>query len=289
MSAHGGAFLLSYYHHRKTDVDALVEQCATTPRLIADSGAFSAFTMGATITCDEYAEWAHRWAHRFDAFFNLDVIGRSVDPMASVEGSRENHRRLHELGVDTVQVWHLGEPVSVLREYLAEADYVAVGGMVNSPFDKRQQLRRCAQAHKEARAAGGKRLHGLGQSTAQQLQLLPWATVDSSSWGAGFRYGQVRLWDHRQARLVDVKVGQADAHRWGDLLRAAGSDPRLISDRDLYSYQEAAAVAAWSYHQMELWLRRRWGNDDFVLYLAEGSPPNIVSASHGIARGKELA
>jgi hypothetical protein len=78
MSPQPPKFLLSYWFGRKLDLDQLVEGMPTKPMLFADSGAYSAWTRGATIDRKDYAAWLKRWQHLITTAVNLDVI-RDVD------------------------------------------------------------------------------------------------------------------------------------------------------------------------------------------------------------------
>ena len=73
---------MSYaYKNEEPAYKPVLQQQGIRPRVIIDSGAFTAFTLGKAVDTKEYAEWAKdfdsRWRHRMDSlhFMNLDVIG----------------------------------------------------------------------------------------------------------------------------------------------------------------------------------------------------------------------
>jgi hypothetical protein len=49
--------LVSFHYYQRADIGSLAR---AGHRMIGDSGAFSAFSQGATIDADTYAEWATR-------------------------------------------------------------------------------------------------------------------------------------------------------------------------------------------------------------------------------------
>jgi hypothetical protein len=284
--------LLSFHYYRRTDLDALVARFSEPPEVFADSGAFSAKHQGANINLAEYVEWLRRWRHLFATYVNLDVIG---DPAATLA----NQRLMEDVGLRPVPVFHGGEPWEYLADYCAEHAYVALGGMV-ATGDADAVLRWCVRAH-QLGAEHGTRFHGFGQTKRQVLKALPWYSVDSSSWGAGHRAGQLRLWDHKRARLRAVKVGDhAAVYRNAELIRAHAGNPadyarpgwgfsaegksteQLKAER--YAILRLNLV---SWLRFEQYLRARHGTippppghaePGPMVYLAEGSGDHLVLA-----------
>lgn len=178
--------------------------------VLVDSGAFSADTQGHSITADEYGEWLRdrvvpQWGPWLVGCLNLDVLR---DP----QGSWDNWQRLRRLGFDTMPVTHLGDPVSVLDRYVADgADYIALGAMVGKSMTRK--LRWAAHVHKHVLTKHPDvRLHGLGLSAQEMVERLPWWSVDSSSFGSGYRFARsvIYLKDTRQIVSLDLNGGPPD-------------------------------------------------------------------------------
>lgn len=216
-------FLFSFHYTRKTDMDALLAPLSPAPPLFADSGAYSAHTVGAAITVDEYAQWVRRWAHLFPVYANLDVLD---DPKKSAV----NMGRLERKGLAPVPVFHGGEDWRYLEGMADRYDYIALGGItrfrdmpvLTGWFD------RCFRI-----CEGKAQLHGFGMTRWELVKRFPWRSVDSSSIGSGYRYGSVKVYDGYGRRWTSWRV--ADRRAWGKhgwLVREYGMTPQDFEDQD---------------------------------------------------------
>lgn len=223
------------------------------PLVMVDSGAIQARNLGQEITAEGYAEWLHE-SSGWDTALNLDVI---FDPVASAT----NHARLVELGVDTLPVFHGGEPWRYLEQMADEHPYLALGGMVTAGqgAGTLPWLARCFKL-----TEGKADVHGLGMTRLDPMFKAPWRSVDSSSWGSGHRYGVVSVWTGR-----DLLRARRDDRRYPTLLRLvrdAGFDP----DEVAADYKYAAEVNAYAWLKMERAMQVH--RPDFRLHLVDGAP-----------------
>ncbi len=256
--------LTSFHYYRDTDMDAMVGAFPTPPEVFADSGGFSAYSMGASVDVHDYSRWLVKWGHLIHVYVALDVIGDGP-------ASEENLRIMEEEhGLHPVPVFHCGEPWDFLVRYCERYPYVALGGMVGQPVAAvlpwLVQAVRIGNEH-------GTRFHGFGQTRHEVLSAVPLYSVDSSSWGSGHRYGTLTMWDDRRVKWVRISTGSVDVRKHGALVRAHGGDPVLlaapgcgqIGDSGKTTEQarvERAAiigvnVGAWV--RYEAWLRKRHG------------------------------
>jgi len=245
----------------------------TWPTLMVDSGAVQARNLGTEITPSDYADWLTADADAWQYAINLDVI---FDPVAS----EQNHDELAKLGVETLPVFHGGEPWSYLQEMADRYDYLALGGMVHagSKSGTEPWIARCFQL-----TAGRAVLHGLGMTRVGLLLAAPWRSVDSSSWGSGHRYGVLTVWTGRE--LLRAKKDQP--RRYPEavrLVRDAGFDPNELGD-----YKYVAMVNAYAWLAFEQAVQRH--RPDFKMYLVDGAPfamKAVAEASKILAgRGKD--
>jgi len=246
------------------------------PDLFADSGAYSAHTMGVEIDVTEYVAWLNRWNGLFTTVANLDVIG---DHAASMR----NLRALEECGINALPVFHTTTSDFEVFEDLCERyDYVGVGGMVG--YQPKTIFPWLVRVHKIARKHDT-RLHGFGQTSQRPLDDLPWYTVDSTSWASGYRYGNVRLFHPHQGKRVAMSLG--DRKQWlksASVVREYGFDPQDFYDRSRNTRGKIAGLAMASMRAEELYLRGRHGvqsgpvGDGLRMYAAEGSGSNIALA-----------
>ena len=195
--------LLSYWYYKDTDLDALFVKYFTEPYpdVFADSGGFSAMTQGAAIQWQEYAAWVKRWAHLFCTHANLDAIG---DPAKTAQ----NQKHLEDAGLTPLPVFHVGSDFKHLEAYIDKYPYIALGGMVpHLRYTDRIMpwLVKCFKL-----AQGRSVFHGFGATNWTVVKSLPWYSVDSSSWGSGFRFGQVPVFDAQRGKFYTLDPARAD-------------------------------------------------------------------------------
>lgn len=250
--------LLSFHYHGAPGLrDRLDSTFGGHPvGIMFDSGAYSAKSQGAAISLPNYTRFLQEHQDLAEVCANLDVIG---DPDASAS----NQAALEAAGLHPIPVFHGGSPLPVLENLCNQYPYVALGGMT-APSARAQLwpwLARCftiAERH-------GTRLHGFGLTGWQALLDFPFYSVDSSSWGAGHRYGSVPVWDGR--RMIKLTLSDpASVYRQGTLLRSYGVEPKLLADRALYHHSVAAGVAAASWLRMTNVIGR---TRDLRVYLAD--------------------
>lgn len=205
--------LVSYHYSRKAKTMMPSLTSDSTFRLIADSGAFSAFTQGATIDLGEYAEWLHEWRHTLAWAASLDVFG---DPVASFA----NWKRLRDVhGLVTVPTVHIGTDLTWLDAYAGEGvDFVGLGGMVGRPA--KAQLRFVVHAVRHARDHHpAMRFHTWGTTTIPILSQVPVYSCDSSGLiGQAFRFAKLQLWHPRERRTVEIALDGRTPYRHQRLL-----------------------------------------------------------------------
>jgi hypothetical protein len=294
--------LASYWYFRDADLDAIfgsngTDGCPTS--VMSDSGAFSAWTQGASIDVDDYAAWVlanRRW---LDVIVTLDVIG---DPVATWD----NTQRMIEHGIDDViPVWHMGEPFDALARYIeAGFTHIGIGGMVGRPPSSLHTW--CAQAFRMAEGTDAL-FHSFGRTTKAMVHDFPWYTLDSTTWLNGCKYGELTLFDdargwfvrlqaakrHTAARYATtIRLHHEDPAEWLDS-RASSPQSAGTVDRarasELYNRQRRMSVQAWL--RMESWLqqRRAVGGDGPKVYLGIGpgdwqryfvGQPEVIERDH---------
>lgn len=240
--------LISYGVQPKADL-AAVHAAVVCGRVMVDSGAFTAHSTGRTIRLEEYAAHLERWRGHWHHAITLDVIG---DPAASAR----NTRRLHERGLPVMPVFTLGARLAEFDAMIADAGYVAVGGMVGVPLPAVRD--RAAMLQRRARAAGGG-IHLLGNGSMRTLRVVRPYSADTSSVSSMFRFGNLLYFDGVELRQVNlqhrVKLAAARDHLAAQgvdlapLLRARrmpGGDARLALN----------VALSWSYVCADEVLRR---------------------------------
>lgn len=275
-------FLVSFHYKDGVDLDAVTAAYGGPCQMFADSGAFSAATLGTTIKLTDYAAWLHDWRQVITTAATLDVIG---DP----DATHRNTLALEDRGLRVLPVFHVGTPWHHLERLCADYRYVALGGMVPHAKNRNGLMRWLVRCFKIA-ADHGTVFHGFGQTRDTTLAALPFYSVDSSTWTVGAQFGRVALWDDRRHRIVNVEAGNpVQARQHAALLRAHNADPAVVArpgfallkqrtpEQFEREYQMTRGAAAIGYHRFGEWLTGRhrvpappgWTGEGTHLYLAD--------------------
>jgi hypothetical protein len=245
--------LLSYHYYKKLDFERFISSLAPLKvGIFIDSGAFSAFSQGSQIVLSEYAEYLRGCVPFVSHYANLDVIG---DP----EGTLENQRRLEDEGLSPIPVFHVGENFRYLERYCEEYDYVALGGMVPHLRFKSRLMSWLVKCFRTAEASPRRPgFHGFGCTNWDIVKTFPWRSVDSSSWGSGFRFGFVCVFDPRRGTWHQIDLGDPTGCKSQDrLIRSYGFSWLDFADRTRNSRKANAGIALASWLEAEKWLTKR--------------------------------
>lgn len=280
--------LLSFHYTRGKRIADIVAKCFPNfpTRVFGDSGGFSADTQGVPVSVEEYADWLTENAPHLEVYANLDVIR---DP----EASAKNLAFLEARGFNPIPVFHAGSDYRHLEALIdAGYPYIALGGCVG--FAAARLMPHLVRCHRIARDKGkGTVFHGFGLTNIPAITSLPWYSVDSSSWGMGYRFGTLSLWDDRLGRFLQCTLfDKVGVMRCRKLIERYGGDIEHFLTREKYHHSKAAAVSALSWRAMEEWCRRHHGEirlptrpDGPNLYLSLGRDYDDVSPISGVLLG----
>lgn len=168
--------LLESYHYFNKQI-----QCDWTryggERVFLDSGAFSAYTQGVEIDLPKYCDFIKRNSDIIEVASVLDAVGDPAKTLA-------NQRAMEELGTRPLPCFHYGEPLEYLDYYVANYEYITLGGMVPiSTPDLLKWLDYLWGKHLTDGAGRAKvKVHGFGLTVIKLMERYPWYSVDSSSW-----------------------------------------------------------------------------------------------------------
>ena len=186
-----------HFFHLSSFLDADRAQTMTDPRFhfFLDSGAYSAWSKGAQIDIDEYAEFIKANFEHLDVVVNLDHIagapGVPATPAQKEEGAARswaNFIYLTEVhGIPNVMpVFHFGEDVKWLYKMLDYGcDYIGLGGMVGMGGKRGRQEWLDVMWSDHLTDADGRplvKVHGFGMTAVDHIFRYPWFSVDSTSW-----------------------------------------------------------------------------------------------------------
>lgn len=195
--------LLSYAFHAKENIGKVRSELVCG-KLMIDSGAFTAHSIGQRIDRVEYAEFLETWHGAWDHAVTLDVIG---EPAAT----KVNTKWLHAKGLNVMPVFTRQESLSEFDAMVRDCGYVCVGGGVG--MSKATVLRRIALLQRRAADLGGG-VHALGMGAIDHVRQSRPYSADSSNISTTFRYGNIRFFDGRQVRTITVSDKEAIRKYW---------------------------------------------------------------------------
>lgn len=256
------------------------------PTIFVDSGGFSAFTQGVVVNLREYAGWIRRNKSAFAHYANLDAIGDARATLA-------NQLRMEQMGLRPLPITHYGTDPSELAVYAAHGySYQCLGGMVPHLRDvaatlasgERHPLLDWLDRCFEVAAEHGVGLHGFGATTWPLVCKYGWRSVDSSSWAAGYRYGDFAIFDYRRGVWQNVRVGDRTAiMRLSSLLREYGADPLSLVRDDKFSRHNIIHASAKSWLVAQRWLAAH-RKQEMQVFLADASGRDAVAAGQAVTK-----
>lgn len=194
--------LLSYAYHAKTDLSLIRSALGPNQKLMIDSGAFTAYTLGKPIQLTEYAEFLNRWRGVYDYAITLDVIGNPKETANNLRFLEK--KQLSVLPVYTATA-HLRELKALAKDY----DYLAFGGVVGVP--KHLRVPATKRVVEEAQNSGAK-VHTLGQASIDMFKKTGAYSGDSSSASQMPKYASLPIYNPRSHSFISCVLG--DKRLW---------------------------------------------------------------------------
>jgi hypothetical protein len=222
-------------------------------RLIGDSGAFSAMSLGAPVNIDRFIEWGVKWQKNLCWIASLDAIGDTAQ-------SWKNYKYIRGAGLDAVPTIHYGTEPSELDRYADEGvDFVGLGGMVGRKSERQRLMRWTLGVFRYARDNHpGMRFHGWGATHNDLVMSLPWYSVDSSGFTSAYRFGRLSLFNPATAKMVTAEMNGQDIYRHADLVRREYKiNPALIAESTPATRRLLVRTSVKSVQKLEDFLRAR--------------------------------
>lgn len=201
------ALLCSYWYFRNKTIREVLDQLEYTPEILLDSGAYSAFTKGKSVSLIDYMAYIKANEAEITKYISLDVIG---DPYIT----KEYYNIMIGKGFSPIPVYHYGEDIEDLRFYVERGSMsVALGNTV--PIrDKGKVGMWCASLKKQF---PGVRFHLLGSSSIKIIQSGVVDSCDSSAWYMQAVNGKPRT---IAGKSKEAKIERA-MYNMAEIMRAA--------------------------------------------------------------------
>lgn len=183
--------ILESYHYiaGQRFVDVIREQNA---KVFLDSGAFSAWNMGAVIDIDAYCEYIIKNKDIFrveQGELMVSVLDGIGDPLKTWQ----QQDYMEKKGAKPLPCFHYGEPIEYLDWYLSNYQYITIGGLVGkSKPDQEKWLDRIWNDHILSGSGRAKvAVHGFGMTSPDLMKRYDWYSCDSSSWIQAASFGSI--------------------------------------------------------------------------------------------------
>lgn len=195
--------LLESYHyiHKQKYVDMIR---AEGDQVFLDSGAFSAYTLGVDLDLPTYCKYIIE---------NEDIIRKDdgilmasvLDGIGDAQLTYENQMEMERLGAKPLPCFHVGEDERYLEWYIANYDYITLGGMVScSSTQLLIWLERMWEKYLTDGAGRAKiKVHGFGITSKNIMERYPWHSCDSSSWIQAASFGSIVCPQHGNLQVSD--------------------------------------------------------------------------------------
>ncbi len=205
--------LVSYFYLRNMrDPASTMRAIVDRPDpLVVDSGLFS-FMFGSEqgkmpATYEAYREYTLRYLDDMDKWgFPCTLVEADTHRLLGMDATNRLRELFAPLGKRVMYVWHQPEGLDGLIKLAQERDYIGIGfpelrliasGGGSTAGHSDQVNRMCMDLLRRVHKACGDsppRIHLLGCTVERMMETrLAWS-CDSTSWLAGIRYGQGRLW-----------------------------------------------------------------------------------------------
>jgi hypothetical protein len=250
---------LESYHYVKGS--RLVNHLRETGiKVFLDSGAYSAHTLGIKLDVAEYSAYIleNKDILRVDNGVGMVSV---LDGIGDAEQTWQNQLEMQRLGVNPLPCFHSGEKKRYLQRYVANYEYITLGGMVGARPEQLQTWLDRVWGDCLIDGAGRPkvRVHGFGITSVQLMERYPWASCDSSSWiqSASFgvivtRYGAVQISSQSPFRHVRgqhyTTVTDIEKEVIENDIRTQGFDVNRLMER----YEARAAFNIKAFNDMKI-------------------------------------
>lgn len=250
--------ILESYHYvgKQKYVD---EMRANGAKIFLDSGAFSAYTLGVEIDLPTYCDYIKRNSDIIrieDGIQMASVLDGIGDPLATYR----NQLAMEAHGVRPLPCFHAGEDERYLDWYVANYEYITLGGMVGASTKQLCiWLDRIWSKHLTDGSGNPKiKVHGFGITSPEIMMRYPWYSCDSSSWIQAAAFGSIFTVDWGAIPVSDKSPSRHDRGQHASTLSQIEQEKFYIHleqngfsyERLSTIYESRAAYNLWAYKEL---------------------------------------
>jgi len=204
-------YILESYHY--IGKDKIAQQIRSSGfKIFLDSGAFSAKHSGAVVDVKDYCLFIKKYEDIFLIDDGIPVIA-GLDVIDSAEETYHNVKYMESQGVRCLPTYHIHEDEKVLEWYVANYDYIAIGG-VASVSSKQATIWMDRLWERYLTDGAGRRkvkVHGFATTSVPIMRRYPWWSVDSSTWVQIASYGGIWIPDVGVIKVSSASPRKHDA------------------------------------------------------------------------------
>lgn len=204
-------------------------------KVFLDSGAFSSYMLGVEIDLPTYCNYI---IENKDIIRNEDgvVMASVLDGIGDPQLTYDNQQKMEKLGAKPLPCFHAGEEGThawCLEEYVANYDYITLGGMVGASNKALEVwLDRIFENFILDGAGRPKtRVHGFGITSRPLMERYPWYSCDSSSWIQSAAFGAIEMARHGP---IQVSSKSPARHHKNQHLSTMQPNERYALECELY-------------------------------------------------------
>jgi hypothetical protein len=233
-------------------------------QVFLDSGAFSAFTLGVKLSVEEYVEYIQRNRDILrieDGTIMASVLDGIGDPLQTYRNQLEMEQR----GFRPLPCFHAGEDERYLEHYVANYEYITLGGLVGSSTKTLAVwLDRVFDRYLVDGAGRPKvKVHGFGITSIPLMERYPWYSCDSSSWIQSAAFGTIVHPKHGPLSVSEKSPSRHDKGQHISTLTQPEQDyifrelekNGFTYDRLSTIYESRAAYNLWAFGVIETMMR----------------------------------
>lgn len=235
--------ILESYHYvgKQRYVDDMRRDGA---KVFLDSGAFSAYTLGVDLSVEEYCAYILRnqdIVRVEDGVLMASVLDGIGDPLQTWRNQLEMEMR----GVKPLPCFHAGEDEKYLEWYVANYEYITLGGMVGSSTKQLCiWLDRIWDRYLTDGAGNPKiKVHGFGITAIPIMERYPWFSCDSSSWIQSAAFGSIITPQHGPISVSEKSPARHDAGQHATTLTQVEQDYlfRMLEEQG-FTYERLSTI-----------------------------------------------
>lgn len=154
--------------------------------VILDSGAFTAFKTGRTITLDEYCDFLQCDTFDVEFYFTLDEIGNS-------EKTKENFYEMLRRNLTPIPIFTRGDPIQLFFDYYKIHRFIGIGGVAGTENNKNYM-----KDFLELKLGKTYNCHWLGFWDRDFLYKYKPPSCDTNGWQSTVMFGRSSLYVNRK-------------------------------------------------------------------------------------------